>query len=52
MTPPIGVDLLHLLLGSLISVPPLDFHGRLRVVRSVLVPVALHGFVASFAGHE
>ena len=27
---------------------PLDFHGRLRVLRSMFIPGALHGIVASF----
>ena len=27
---------------------PLDFHGRLRVIRSMFVPGALHGIEASF----
>ena len=32
----------------LIFVLPLDFHGRLRVVRTVFDPCALHGIEASF----
>ena len=32
----------------LIFALPLDFHGRLRVVRSVFIPGALHGIEASF----
>ena len=27
---------------------PLDFHGRLRVIRSIFLPGALHGIEASF----
>ena len=32
----------------LIFALPLDFHGRLRVIRSMFVPGALHGIEASF----
>ena len=32
----------------LIFVLPLDFHGRVRVVRSMYLPAALHGIEASF----
>ena len=32
----------------LIFVLPLDFHGRLRVIRTVFIPGALHGIEASF----
>ena len=32
----------------LIFALPLDFHGRLRVVRSMFIPGSLHGIVASF----
>ena len=32
----------------LISALPLDFHGRLRVIRSIFIPGALHGIEASF----
>ena len=31
----------------LIFALPLDFHGRVRVVRSMYLPAALHGFEAS-----
>ena len=27
---------------------PLDFHGRLGIIRTVFIPGALHGFEASF----
>ena len=30
------------------SALPLDFHGRLRVLRSMFIPGALHGIEASF----
>ena len=49
-----GVGLLPWLLGFvllllvLIFALPLDFHGRLRVVRSMFIPGALHGNEASF----
>ena len=32
----------------LVSALPFDFHGRLRVLRSMFVPGALHGIEASF----
>ena len=32
----------------LVSALPLDFHGRLRVLRSMFIPGALHGIEASF----
>ena len=32
----------------LVSTLPLDFHGRLRVLRSMFIPGALHGIEASF----
>ena len=32
----------------LVSALPLDFHGRLRVFRSMFIPGALHGIEASF----
>ena len=32
----------------LVSALPLDFHGRLRVLRSMFIPGALHGVEASF----
>ena len=32
----------------LIFVLPLDFHGRLRVIRTMFIPGALHGIEASF----
>ena len=32
----------------LIFALPLDFHGRLRVIRSMFIPGALHGIEASF----
>ena len=32
----------------LIFVLPLDFHGRLRVIRTLFIPGALHGIEASF----
>ena len=31
----------------LIFVLPLDFHGKLRVIRSMFIPGALHGMEAS-----
>ena len=54
--PPLGVGLLLLLRGFgwlfarlvLIFVLPLDFHGRLSVIRSKFIPGALHGIEASF----
>ena len=33
---------------ALVSALPLDFHGRLRVLRSMFIPGALHGIEASF----
>ena len=33
---------------ALVFIPPLDFHGRVRVVRSMYLPAALHGIEASF----
>ena len=53
---PFGVGLLPWLLGFVLLLQGwclsllflLDFHGRLRVVRSVFVPGALHGIEASF----
>ena len=33
---------------ELISALPLDFHGRLRLIRSMVIPGALHGKEASF----
>ena len=36
----------------LIFVLPLDFHGRVRVVRSMYLPAALHGIEASFLASE
>ena len=36
----------------LIFVPPLDFHGRVRVVRSMYLPAVLHGIEASFLASE
>ena len=53
---PFGVRLLPWLLGVrlviatlvLIFALPLDFHGRLRVIRSMFIPAALHGVEASF----
>ena len=49
--PPLGVGLSHLLPGfgrlfhswSLFFNVPLDFHGRIRVVRTMFIPGALHG---------
>ena len=35
-----------------IFILPLDFHGRVRVVRSVYLPAALHGIEASFLASE
>ena len=32
----------------LVSALPLDFHGRLRVLRSMFIPGALHGIEAFF----
>ena len=32
----------------LVSALPLDFHGRLRVLRSMFIPGTLHGIEASF----
>ena len=31
---------------------PLDFHGRIRVVRSIVIPGALHGIEASLLSHS
>ena len=31
---------------------PLDFHGRVRVVRSMYLPAALHGFEASLLASD
>ena len=36
----------------LIFVLPLDFHGRVRVVRSMYLPAALHGIEASLLASE
>ena len=36
----------------LIFVPPLDFHGRVRVVRSMYLPAALHGVEASLLASD
>ena len=36
----------------LIFVLPLDFHGRVRVVRSMYLPAAVHGIEASFLASE
>ena len=36
----------------LIFALPLDFHGRVRVVRSMYLPAALHGIEASFLASE
>ena len=36
----------------LVFVLPLDFHGRVRVVRSMYLPAALHGIEASFLASE
>ena len=36
----------------LILVLPLDFHGRLRVVRSMYLPAALHGIEASLLASD
>ena len=36
----------------LIFVLPLDFHGRVRVVRSMYLPAASHGIEASFLASE
>ena len=56
----LGAGLLPLLLGEKVviarlvftSVLPLDFHGRLRVVRTVFIPGAVHGIEASLLGHQ
>ena len=32
----------------LIFALPLDFHGRVRVVKSMYIPAALHGIEAGF----
>ena len=37
---------------ALIFVLPLDFHGRVRVVRSMYLPAALHGIEASLLASE
>ena len=50
--PPSGVGLLHLLRFGwlfrlvLVFILPLDFHGRIRVVRTMFIPGALHGIEA------
>ena len=36
----------------LIFALPLDFHGRVRIVRSMFIPAALHGIEASFLASE
>ena len=36
----------------LIFVPTLDFHGRVRIVRSMYLPAALHGVEASLLASE
>ena len=36
----------------LISDLPLDFHGRIRVVRSMYLPAALHGIEASLLASD
>ena len=36
----------------LIYALPLDFHGRIRVVRSMCLPVALHGIEASLLASD
>ena len=36
----------------LLFILPLDFHGRVRVVRSMYLPAALHGIEASFLASE
>ena len=36
----------------LIFALPLDFHGRVRVVRSMYLPAALHGIEASLLASE
>ena len=36
----------------LIFVLPLDFHGRIRVVRSMFLPAALHGIEASLLASD
>ena len=36
----------------LIFALPLDFHGRVRVVRSMFLPAALHGVEASLLAHD
>ena len=36
----------------LIFALPLDFHGRVRVVRSMYLPAALHGFEASLLASD
>ena len=40
----------HLVISRLVLIfaLPLDFHGRVRVVRSMYLPAALHGIEASF----
>ena len=42
----------HLSSGVLIFVLPLDFHGRVRVVRSMYLPAALHGVEASLLASD
>ena len=44
----------HLVLSRLVLILalPLDFHGRVRVVRSVYLPVALHFIEASLLSSD
>ena len=56
----LGAGLPLLLLGFglvlsrliLIFALPLDFHGRMRVVRSMYIPAALHGIEASLLASD
>ena len=55
MTPQKGPGVVPLLQGSLLflrvvwlaSALPLDYHGKLRILRTMYIPAALHGVEAS-----
>ena len=46
-----GVRLVHSRLVLIFAIP-LDFHGRVRVVRSIYLPAALHGIEASLLASD
>ena len=37
---------------ALVSILPIDFHGRVRVVRSMYLPAVLHGIEASLLASD